>query len=96
MVMHTLNATAGSEAFEDCLRLAKAGDSILLLGDGVYSAVAGGQSSVILAASPADVLVLEDDAAAAGIQLKISDFPLVDMDDFVSLSERYPRQLAWY
>jgi tRNA 2-thiouridine synthesizing protein B len=96
MVLHTLNAAPGSVAFDDCLRLACAGDTILLLGNGVYAALPGSQAASRLQQCDADVLLLRDDAIAAGSAIASDLFTAVDMAGFVELSERYPRQLAWY
>ena len=96
MVLHTLNAAPGSVAFEDCLRLATAGDTILLLGNGVYAALAGSEAAGLLRHSEADVVILKDDAIAAGSAISSDLFLAIDMAGFVELSERYPRQLAWY
>jgi tRNA 2-thiouridine synthesizing protein B len=96
MVLHTLNASPSSRAFAECLRLLVPGDSLLLLGDGVYAALAGTPSRAQLEASGADLKVLYPDAAAAGILAQLGDVQTVDMAGFVALSERCPRQLAWY
>lgn len=96
MVLHTLNARSPSEALHDCLRLAAAGDTILLLGDGVYNALAGSEGARALQASAATVLVLAEDAAAAGLTDDTGAFDFIDMAGFVALTETYPRQMAWY
>lgn len=55
--LHTVNKSAfGSDALASCLRVARFGDAILLLEDGVYSAV---DASILVGAS------LARDAAAA-------------------------------
>jgi tRNA 2-thiouridine synthesizing protein B len=96
MNLHTLNATPDSPAFADCLRVAAAGDTILLLGNGVYGAIADTAACEQLRATGASIEVLRQDAAAAGVLERVQGATLIDMDDFVALSERYPRQLAWY
>ena len=96
MVLHTLNAAPGSAAFEDCLRLAGPDDAILLLGDGVYAALPGSEAAGRLQRCAAEVLILQEDAVAAGGAIASDLSTAVDMAGFVALSERYPRQLAWY
>ena len=96
MILHTLNAPAGSIAFRDCLHTAGDGDTILLLGDGVYAALPGSEGLQALETSPARLLVLACDAQAAGVARRLPAPLLVDMDGFVALSEAHPRQLAWY
>ncbi len=96
MVLHTLNASPSSQAFAECLRLVAPDDSILLLGDGVYAAVTGTAARAQLEASGAHLHVLGPDAAAAGILEQIGSVDMLDMPGFVALSERCPRQLAWF
>lgn len=96
MILHTLHAMSPSASFQDCLRTAQPEDTVVLLGDGVYNAIAGSHAADLLAASPVRVVALNSDAAAAGLQGKLGDTPVVSMDDFVALSEHYPRHLAWY
>ena len=96
MVLHTLNASPSSAAFADCLRLIAPGDTLLLLGDAVYGAVGGGADRRALESSGADICVLREDAMVAGIANRLEGTTLVDMDAFVELTERIPRQLVWY
>jgi tRNA 2-thiouridine synthesizing protein B len=73
------------------------GDALLLLGDGVYAALAGTAPFDQLVNTGADLYVLESDAAAAGIlSLMDNTVRLVDFDAFVALSEEFTRQQAWY
>ncbi len=96
MVLHTLNASPASAAFADCLRLAAPDDALLLLGDAVYGALTGTDSRLALEACAAPLYVLHEDAAAAGILERVDGAVCVDIDGFVELTERFPRQLAWY
>lgn len=96
MVLHTLNASSTSLAFQDCLRAATQGDAILLLGEGVYGAITGSEACSQLQESAARVLVLDSDSLAAGLDTETLAFPNIDIDGFAALTEYYPRQLAWY
>lgn len=97
MVLHTLNVRPGASAFQDCLRIAAKDDAILLTGDGVYIALEHTSACTELLGVGAEVYALEADASAAGIVDRLSKrVRLADYDDFVTLSERFPRQLAWY
>jgi tRNA 2-thiouridine synthesizing protein B len=96
VILHTLNALPGSAAFSDCLRVIAAGDALLLMGDGVYAAIADTTASATLQASRAEIYVLAADAAAAGVSNLLEGATRVDMDGFVALTERCPRQQAWY
>lgn len=95
--MHTLNASPRSAAFNDCLRVIAQDDALLLIGDGVYAAKAKADTGAApLLASGAEIYVLAADAKAAGISDFIEGTTCVDMGGFVALSERFPRQQAWY
>lgn len=97
MILHTLNAGPGTAVFKDCLRIATSDDAILLTGDGVYAALEHTSACIELLATEIDVHALEADALAAGIVDRLSNqITISDYDDFVTLSERFPRQLAWY
>lgn len=97
MILHTLNATPASPAFRDCVRLLRKGDALLLLGDGVYAALTATRAYAELKNTGAELYLLEPDAAAAGVLKRIDDTVCaVDYEGFVTLTERFPRQQAWY
>jgi len=98
MLLHTVSRSPAHSALRDCLAVLGPDDAILLLGDGVYAAIAGGEGAALLAGSGATLFVLEADAALAGVQerLLLPGATVVDDDGFVALTERYGRQLAWY
>lgn len=96
MILHTLNASPTSAAFEQCLGAVAPGDAVLLLGNGVYAALDASDSLARLQATGAALYVLRDDAAAAGVGERLGAIGTVDVDGFVALSEQFPRQLAWY
>jgi tRNA 2-thiouridine synthesizing protein B len=96
VILHTLNASPATSTFSDCLRVIATGDALLLMGDGVYAAIANTAPSALLQASGAEFYVLGPDATAAGVNNLVEGATLVDMDGFVPLTERFPRQQAWY
>ncbi len=96
MTLHTLNASPASAVFADCLGMLAAGDALLLLGDGVYAGMAGTGARAKLDACGAQLYVLRDDTAAAGLLERMDAITVIDFDGFVALSEQFPRQLAWY
>ena len=96
MILHTLNAAPSTTSFTACLEMAGEGDAILLFGDGVYGAMAGSEACERLAESGAELYLLRSDAEAAGLSDRIGAGNLVGVDEFVALTERYQRQLAWY
>ena len=97
VMLHTINAAPDSPAIADCVRSASKGDAILLLGDGVYSAIIDGPMQQQLSDHSADVYVLREDAAVRGVLMKLcKDATLLDMDGFVTLTEQFPCQQAWF
>lgn len=96
MVLHTLNAAPSSAAFKDCVKVMQQGDAVVLMGDGVYAALAGTEAGNALRAKGAEIFVLEADALLAGITQPAPNMTLIDMAGLVALTERFPRQLAWY
>ncbi len=96
MILHTLNASPSSSAFADCLRVVHAGDAVVLMGDGIYAALADTRAWGEIQARGVEVYLLSCDAVAAGATALAGAAKLIDMDDFVALTERYPRQQAWY
>ena len=97
MILHTLNASPSSPAFADCMRLLRKGDALLLLGDGVYAAIAGTPACTALKNTGAELYLIQSDADAAGLLNRIDDtLAHVDYEGFVALTERFPNQQAWY
>lgn len=96
MVLHTLNASPESPAFNNCLAAIAPGDALLLLGDGVYCALAATPACAAILGCGAELYLLEKDARAAGVIDTPGNVTVTDMTGFVALTERFPRQLAWY
>jgi len=97
MILHSVCAAPDSSAFEDCCRLLRKGDAILLMGDGVYSALGGTVACDRLLRSGASLYLLESDGAAAGILERTHrEITVVNFDEFAALTEQFPKYLAWY
>ena len=96
MILHTLNASPSSAAFADCVGVVRSGDAVVLMGDGVYVALAGTKAWGEAQARGAEIYLLVSDALAAGVTEFAGGATFIDMDGFVALTERYPRQQAWY
>jgi tRNA 2-thiouridine synthesizing protein B len=95
MILHTLNVSPSHPAFRDCLKIVQKEDALLLMGDGVYAALNGTEAWRALQDKGLTVYILSNDALTAGV-CESSDIVRIDMDGFVTLTETYPRQLAWY
>ena len=96
MILHTLNAGVTSSAFSDCLAALGRDDALLLIGDGVYGAIAGTPACLALQDTGASLYVLHSAAVARGVSTLGETATVVDSEGFVELSERFERQMAWY
>ena len=96
-MLHTVNKSPfQNSALENCLRLVRKGDVILLLEDGVYAAVAGTAKSSLVeqAVKQHTVYVIEADVKARGLSNLIKDVRIASYGDFVDLVEQHPAH-AW-
>jgi tRNA 2-thiouridine synthesizing protein B len=96
VILHTLNTSPSSAAFKDCVKTIHPGDAVVLMGDGVYAALEGTAAYVELHSRGAELYMLGTDALAAGVTKKAGTVGVIDMDGLVALTERFPRQQAWY
>jgi tRNA 2-thiouridine synthesizing protein B len=96
VVLHTLSAAPSSAAFTDCVKVMQGGDAIVLMGDGVYAALEGTTACRELQDKGAELFILRADAQLAGVARVAASIVSIDMEGLVALTERFPRQLAWY
>ncbi|QKQ26761.1 sulfurtransferase complex subunit TusB [Candidatus Reidiella endopervernicosa] len=99
MLLHTVNKSPFEKnALDSCLRMAKAGSSILLIEDGVYAATNNTSVSEKVKGVMGDITVyaLEEDVKARGMQDKVMDgIKLVDYAGFVDLVAESDNVSAW-
>jgi len=99
--LHTVNKSPFEKnSLDTCLKLSKAGSSILLLEDGVYAALAGtAVEGLVSSALAADkkVYALSPDLKARGLgdSSLIDGVELVDYAGFVDLAESNDKVQAW-
>ena len=96
MILHTLNASPASAAFADCLKVLQREDAVVLMGDGVYAAIDGTHACTALQASGGEIFLLGADARLAGVVTAVASIQSIEIEELVVLTERFPRQLAWY
>ena len=89
-ILHTVNKPG--QAMTLCLRAIKAGDSVLLLEDGVYELMNPDQRLTAVPDGCA-VYVMAADALARGVPVTAE---LVDYERFVSLSVEHEQVLSWF
>ncbi len=98
--LHTVNKSPyDRNSLEACLRLAGKGNAVLLLEDGVYGAIKGGNASGMVekALSDVSIYVLGADMKARGVdESKIIDgIKVVDYKGFVDLTVENDKVNAW-
>lgn len=97
MVLHTLNRGPASNSLQQCLAQLSAGDALVLLGDGVYCALAGTAEIDQLLVRGASIYALAPDVTARGLQDRCAGtVELIDFEQLATLSESFARQLAWF
>lgn len=91
-MLYTVNkAPLSANSLASVMRIAQAGDPVLLYEDGVYAAAPGTRSSALVEDLLADhpVYVLDADLEARGIRLAIAGIRVIGYDGFVELVEQH-------
>ncbi len=99
-ILHVVNKSPTDRySFATCFRMAKPGDSILLIEDGVYAALANAEFADKINARLDDFsfYVLGPDVAARGLDdiPLIEDIGVVDYEGFVDLVAEYDITQSW-
>ena len=99
-ILHTVNKSAYErDTLEACVRLAAKGGSVLLIEDGVYSAMSGGSKSSVIENAKSDLsfYVLGPDIKARGLNESrlIDGVKVVDYKGFVELTVENDKVSAW-
>ena len=98
-MLHIVNKSpAQTTALASCLRLAKDGQSVLLIEDAVYAATPAmaASSGLAAAARRLKVFVLQPDVDARGMSGKLmAEAQAVGYDGFVDLVAEHPNNQSW-
>jgi tRNA 2-thiouridine synthesizing protein B len=98
-VLHIVNKShSQTSALASCLRLAKAGQAVLLTEDAVYAATTAGAaaSGITEALSRLKVYVLQPDLEARGMAARLAPgVAPVDYAGFVDLVAAHPTSQSW-
>ncbi|MBL0087354.1 MAG: sulfurtransferase complex subunit TusB [Ideonella sp.] len=98
-MLHIVNKSATqTNSLASCLRLAKAGQALLLTEDAVYAATTAGAaaSGIAGAVKQLKVYALQPDVEARGMAGKLVDgVTLVDYAGFVDLVTEHPNNQSW-
>lgn len=95
--MSQLHCISSATALDDCLRACAPDDTLLLLGDAGYCALAGTKTLQVLEASGCEIVILTEHAVSRGLEQRLNErIRWIDYAEFVALSERHPTQQAWF
>jgi tRNA 2-thiouridine synthesizing protein B len=99
-MLHIINKSPTEKnSLDSCLRLANAGDVVLLIEDGVYAALAKAQHAEKIVSQKDDFrfYVLGPDVAARGLSdiPLIEDISVVDYEGFVDLVTEHDVSQSW-
>ncbi len=98
--LHTINKSPFEKrSLESCLRVTLPGSTILLIEDGVYAAMKGGEfeATLVAAIDRVNVCCLQPDWLARGLgdRTAIEGIDFVDYEGFVALAVAHERVQAW-
>mgnify|MGYP001764716481 CR=1 FL=1 len=96
-MLHIVNKSHfQTSSLASCLRLARAGDALLLCEDAVLAATGAGSSGLAAALQRCKVYVLQPDVQARGMAGKLIDGVVpVDYGGFVDLVAEHPNNQSW-
>lgn len=93
--LHLVNKPKSHPAFQDFLLAVQAGDTVLLLNDGIYAAL----ESIDYPAQVA-IYLLESDLTGRGLTAQRQHlnpaFTIINYDGFVQLTEQHNPIISWY
>lgn len=94
-MLHIVNKShRQTTSLQSCLRLARPGDALLLIEDGIYAATDA--AAIGEATKTLKVYVLQPDAAARGVAGRLVDgVSSVDYGGFVDLVVEHPNNQSW-
>jgi tRNA 2-thiouridine synthesizing protein B len=98
-MLHIVNKSPfQTSTLDTCLRMAQAGNALLLIEDGIYAATVGSaaEERVRQACTTMKVYALQPDMDARGVTAKLIDgVTLVDYGGFVDLTAEYSTSHSW-
>jgi tRNA 2-thiouridine synthesizing protein B len=98
MILHTVNKSPfDATALDSCLRIALSDDTVLLIEDGVYAALANDTNRERMLRASATLIALAPDVDARGIQNQLLDgIVTVDYAGFVELTTKHSKVVSWF
>lgn len=98
MTLHIINKSPyQDQCLQDCLRVCKSGDELLLIEDAVYAAIPGTPHAQLLKDSGLRFYALSVDINARGLTNRDIDPAIATSDlEFVALTVKHSAIQSWY
>ena len=98
MTLHIINKSPyQDQCLQDCLRICKTGDELLLIEDAVYAAIADNPYAGQLNDSGLNLYVLSTDIKARGLaNMNLGSVKQVSDHEFVALTVKHSAIQSWY
>jgi tRNA 2-thiouridine synthesizing protein B len=98
MALHIINKSPYQDrSLQDCLRVCKTGDELLLIEDAVYAALAENPYAEQLNDSGLNLYALSVDIKARGLEsMDIGTVKQVNDNEFVALTVKHSAIQSWY
>lgn len=98
MILHTVNKSPyANKTLLSCLKAANDSDTLLLIEDGVYAALKGGEYSDLVESAGPRILALAADLEARGLMDKLlNSVATVDYAGFVELTVTHDKVVSWF
>jgi tRNA 2-thiouridine synthesizing protein B len=98
MILHTVNKSPyADKTLQSCLKAANDNDTLLLIEDGVYGALKGGEYSDLVDSAGPRIVALSPDLEARGLLDKLlSSVDTVDYAGFVELTLTHDKVVSWF
>lgn len=93
MILHHIQHSASEDnALKTCLRFAASKDSILLSGNGLYALLQPAWQNQL---AQRTVYLLKDDVTARGLSTRLSNYNMIDYNEFISQTLKHEKVITW-
>ena len=95
-MLHIINRSPFiSTNFNDCLQMINKGDALVLIEDGVFTAIGTLGQQLENLTHVITIGVLQNDVLARGLEDQITALPTINYVQFVELTEQFYPSLTW-
>lgn len=95
-MLYTISRSPWQRDIRPLCQLAKVGDAVVLMQDGVLAGLKDSAPAHILSTLPVEIYALTPDLQARGLPDRLAEgIQPIDYDTLVTLTEAHKQQLAW-